>query len=199
LSESPIITFVRGITLLVILIALPGIAICWNHLPKNLWRESTPRLAAPKTEKTQYFRTDANNTDVAESAEFAFVFVPESTSVALPEEHAEVREEAVSTLPPPNPLYWEPHDTAIQHVSWEQNPVEVPQDFETLFLRLKTLGVTYYKLEKWGNQGTLYRFSCCVASSETYSYEKHFQSIGTDAVTVTQRVIADVEKWKNVR
>jgi len=40
--ESPIIHILRSVTLLTILIAVPGIAIFWNHLPKNVVNNSMP-------------------------------------------------------------------------------------------------------------------------------------------------------------
>jgi hypothetical protein len=94
-------------------------------------------------------------------------------------------------------------DTPIQQVAWEHPataPPQVtqPQDFESLERHLKALGAKYYRLEKWGNRGELFRFACLVAPAESYSYEKHFQAIGTDPVTVMQSVIADIETWKNV-
>ena len=41
-SESPLIHFVRSVALLSILVAVPGIAIFWNHLPKNMANLSAP-------------------------------------------------------------------------------------------------------------------------------------------------------------
>ena len=168
LSESPIITFVRGFTLLAILITLPGLAICWNHLPKDVRGESVPSSPAPDTETTS-------------------VFAPESIPLAL----TEVQAEEV----PPQPIS-PVRDGAVRQVSWEPSRTESPLDFESLKLHLQALGVTSYSLKKWGNSGELFHFSCLVAPSESYTYEKHFQHIGSDAATVIQKVIADIERWK---
>jgi len=201
LSESPIITFVRGITLLAVLVALPGIAVCWNHLPKDLWNGSAPSSASPKVEKTGYFQRDSIG-----FARPTPKFTPEAVYSALPD--APVQPEMRSELPvasvaaqnPPIQNHWTPHNTAIQQVSWEQPlPTAPPQDFESLGLRLSALGATHYKLEKWGNRGDLFRFSCFVALSENHSHTKHFQAIGSDVVTVMQTVIADIERWRNMR
>jgi len=208
LSESPIITFIRGITLLAILIALPGIAICWNHLPKDLWSESTPSAVSPKVEKTQYFQQNS-----IESARSISAFVPEATYSALPDVPvlSDMPVAGVAVQNPPIQSHWtQSHwtppnmaiqpNTAIQQVSWEQHPSTAsPQDFESLGLRLEALGATYYKLEKWGNRGELFRFSCFVALSENHAHTKHFQAIGSDVVTVMQTVIADIERWRNMR
>jgi hypothetical protein len=163
-SESPVIVFVRGIALLAMLIALPGIAVFWNLLPKD-----TGRAAAPNSAPVDFFK-NAN-----ESAAPVSVFAPV----------------VVSPFPLPS------SESAHQQVSWNQSPPPSPTDFSSLELHLKTLGAKHCRLAPWGVQGELYRFSCWVASSESYSYEKHFESIGSDEVTVIRSVIADIERWKN--
>jgi len=169
-------------------------------LPKDFWSKSTASPATPTTEKTQHFRKDSG-----EPAKSVSMFVPESIYPALPESHIlptarmEIPVASVSSPQPSIQSHWAPPDPAIQQVSWEHSRAELPQDFESLGMRLEELGATYYKAEKWGNRGELFRVSCFVAPSEAHTYEKHFQSIGSDVVTVMQTVIADIEKWKNNR
>jgi len=178
LSEAPIITFVRGITLLAFLTVLPGIAVCWNHLPKDLWSESAPSPVA---------------TDIDESAS---IFTQESINPALPPDAASPKVQVVEAPQ----LQSSPVPSMVaQQVSWEPPRAESPQNFESLKLRLQTLGATSYSLQKWGNRGELFRFSCLVAPSEPHTYEKYFQFIGTDAVTVIKTVIADIEQWKHAQ
>ena len=180
------ITFIRGFTLLAILIALPGLAIFWNHLPKDLWSKS-----APKIEKQQFFPKDSG-----ESATSVSLFAPGSVPSVSPEIPVATAARAVST-----PLHEQPilPNNPIRQVSWEHPRTELPQDFESLKLRLHALGTKSYSLQKWGNRGELFRFSCFVAPSEPHTYEKHFQFIGPDAVTVMQTVITEIEQWKNVQ
>jgi hypothetical protein len=192
LAESPIIVFVRGITLLATLIALPGIAIFWNFLPKNPEYTHSTKTTPSNTEESQFFRKNGGELATSVSA-----FAPESVYPALPEMQTEPVRPRPAT---PVPSYT---NTAIQQVSWEQSPMALPQtaapqNFESLERYLKALGAKYYRLEKWGNRGEFFRFSCLVAPSESYSYEKYFQAIDADAVAVMQSVIADIEKWKNV-
>jgi negative regulator of sigma E activity len=101
-------------------------------------------------------------------------------------------EQAIS-LPAPKAASGVP----IQQVSWEGSRSPSPQNFELMEQHMKALGATYYRLEKWGNRGELFRFSCFVTPLEPHSYEKHFQAIGADAVTVMRSVITDIEAWKN--
>ena len=199
LFESPVIHFVRSITLLATLVTVPGIAICWNHLPRDLWNKSVPNPVTPKTEKIQFFQKDS-----CESAKSVSMFVPESIYPVLPEPVAlaEVQAEVQTKMQKESIPFQKSQDlpdAAIQQVSWEHSRMELPHNFESLELRLKVLGAKYYKLEKWGNRGELFRFSCSVPPSEPYSYEKYFQAIGTNEMMVMRTVIADIEKWKNVQ
>jgi hypothetical protein len=186
LSESPIIHFFRGVALLATLIFVPGIAIFWNHLPKAHVNKSSPKPVAIKTEESQFIRKDSS-----ESAVFISALPPESISPSLPEPIIE------PTFSPPAPRV--ASEVSIQQVSWERSQQQPPQNFELLEQYLKTLGATYYRLEKWGNRGELFRFSCFVTPLEPHSYEKHFQAIGADAVTVMRSVIAEIEAWKSVK
>ena len=158
-AESSIIHLLRSVTLLSVLVFVPGIAVFWNHLPKNVVNssESSPSDEVPIP------REDS---------------IEPSASPAAPKFATE---------------------SSIQQVSWESSatPSPPPLDFASLERRLKALGATHYQLAKWGNQGDLFRFVCLVTSSEPYVYEKQFQGIGPDALTVMQSVIADVEKWKS--
>jgi len=182
-SESSIIHFVRGITLLATLCVVPSIAIFWNHLPKTFASQSASRLTAPQIEIAQPTREDSS-----ESATSTAMFVP---GTIYPPSPVVSMEPAFS-----NPAPKTASEVSIQQVSWDPSRREPPQNFESLQNRLKVLGATYYRLEKWGNRGELFRFSCFVTPSESNAYEKHFQSIGADAVTVMRSVIADIEAWK---
>lgn len=61
---------------------------------------------------------------------------------------------------------------------------------------LKMLGAQYYRLEKWGSQGDMFRFSCYVSPSMTSRYQKYFQAIDSDEVSVMQRVLEEIKSWK---
>ena len=75
-------------------------------------------------------------------------------------------------------------------------PESSRHSFSELENRLKQLGAKYYRLEKWGSNGELYRFSCYVTPSGTQQYQKHFQAIDSDELRVMESVIRDIEHWK---
>ena len=158
-AESPFIHIVRSAVLLGTLIVVPGIAIFWNHLPKNpVYRTSPATHSLPATP--------------SESVHTVLSPVPSSIQPAVPQAIQHIARGQAQALPMP------------------------PLDFTALEHRLKALGATYYQLEKWGDRGELFRFVCLVTPPGAYGYEKHFQSIGTDAIALIQSVIADIEAWK---
>ena len=175
--------------MLVVLIALPGIAICWNFLPKDLWLVSAPSPVAAKVGKSQ-----PSQVEFVPPASQVSVFSP--ASIQVPSSVLQTPPQAI--LAPTAPLQASQHPP-IQQVSWEPSSSGTPPGFETLEFRLKALGATYYRLEKWGNRGELFRLSCFVAPTENPTYTKHFQAIGSDVVAVMQTVITEIEKWKNAR
>jgi len=183
------ITFIRGFILLAVLLALPTIAVCWNHLPKHRWSRSEPSSATREMETSQFLQKFPG-----ESAYFDSAFMPESSpSVWSP---PEVQTAATEI---PQPYMASVQERMSRQVSLEYPQTTSPQNFESLKRHLQTLGATSYSLEKWGNRGEFFRFSCSVASSKSYAYEKYFQAIGADEIAVIQTVVADIERWKNVQ
>ncbi|MDR2642187.1 MAG: hypothetical protein LBC74_05280 [Planctomycetaceae bacterium] len=82
------------------------------------------------------------------------------------------------------------------------------RDFSEIVKELQQLGATYYCLEKWGDQGELFRFRCYVNlpnmplenksnQPNNYRYQKFFQHIGNDQINVMEHVIGEIKKWKN--
>jgi len=182
-SESPIIHFVRSVTLLATLCVVPSIAIFWNHLPKTFANQSATRLTVSQTEMEQPMHKDSSEAATSLSTFAPGAIFPPSSEMSM---------EPVFS----RPVSKTASEASIRQVSWDPSMRELPQNFESLQNRLNVLGATYYRLEKWGNRGELFRFSCFVTPSDTNAYEKHFQSIGADAVTVMRSVIADIEAWK---
>ena len=195
MSESPIITFIRGITLLTLLVALPGIAICWNHLPSDPWGKITLSPPESNAKETQHHRKDTG-----EWTQSVSVFAPESIYPVLSEAQVPVSPQTQSEHHEKNAFLQNTYyNTAIRQPVRDPLPAVSPHDFETLGAQLESLGATYYKVEKWGNRGELFRVSCFVSPPGNHTYERHFHSIGADVITVMQTLIADIERWKNTR
>jgi len=184
LSESPIIHVLRSLTLLATLVAIPGIAVCWNHLPKDIWNRFSPQA-----EPEHFLKKNDEETKTVS------IFDPAATDFALPEPGALpiVPAENAPVLFASVPSHGIVPEASIQQVSWEQSA----HDFPAMEHRLKTLGVTHYRIEQWGNRGELVRFSCTVTPLENSAYQKYFQAIGVDAEAVMRSVVADIEQWKS--
>ncbi|MDR2170515.1 MAG: hypothetical protein LBP59_10270 [Planctomycetaceae bacterium] len=83
------------------------------------------------------------------------------------------------------------------------------RDFSEIVRELQQLGATYYCLEKWGNQGELFRFRCYVnpngaaaidnnQQNNNNKYQKFFQHIDNDQIRVMEHVINEIKKWKGI-
>ena len=65
--------------------------------------------------------------------------------------------------------------------------------FTAIQLRLRELGATYYLLETWGQDGSLYRFHCKVALSDNPRYNRHFEATDANPMAAMQQVLEQVE------
>lgn len=65
--------------------------------------------------------------------------------------------------------------------------------------RLRQLGAVSYRLETWGNDGGLFRFSCSVAVAGNLECTKQFESTDPDALRAMTRVVGEIEAWIGMR
>ncbi len=235
-SESSFIRLLRAGVLLGTLIMIPGVAVCWNLLPKHHYESSFLTESPP---------VEAADTDLeTEESPEPFVDPPFPVSIDSVDTQSSlirstpdsgrsptVRSEPTMELNPssatdpfamtsavPGPIKamnWNEEDemkaipipTAFEEQNVVASPSVVPttipvpgespqQNFPRLESELQTLGAKYYRLEKWGSRGELFRFSCYVAASEPYSYQKLFEAVDNDGIRVMERVIADIRAWR---
>ncbi len=86
-------------------------------------------------------------------------------------------------------------------------PVEVPQPvaptleakLSPLLQQLRELGATEYALEKWGNEGQLYRFRCAMPLKQSDQLTQHFEATQAQAAESIQQVLAEVSAWQTAR
>lgn len=62
--------------------------------------------------------------------------------------------------------------------------------------RLRELGVGYYLLETWGEQGQLFRFYCRVAVAGNPTCSHYFDAVDADPLAAMGKVIQQVEAWR---
>lgn len=206
-SDSTLIHFLRSAVLLAALVAVPGAAVCWNMLPKSHFsnEEGAETLADapepcllepcsaepdsdPATMATETLPTLAVEDsgaikrmggNVPDSRDVRIPSAFEHQSVVLAAQNAEVAPKTAQTYVP---------NAVTSHDA---------RNFPSLENRLKLLGAKYYRLEKWGSSGDLFRFSCYVSAVGPHRYQKHFQAIDTDELRVMESVIREIEQWKN--
>ena len=81
--------------------------------------------------------------------------------------------------------------------------VRVPANAEaglaTMERRLRELGATYYVLEKWGDEGDLYRFECHVAISADADHNRYFEATAERPHSAVDTVLRQVELWRSDR
>jgi len=220
-NESPLIRLLRAAVLLGTMILIPGVAVCWNLLPKQR-HGSENVIEAPPTDDPVTGEQETSDDDDSSSS---LSQPPVLQAAPIRMECEPTLESNPATGPVPLPLSPTP-DGPIKTMSWEEEsrtmtvsvpltleepntssmpvmPTIIPvsgvapqRSFPLLESELHTLGATRYRLEKWGSRGELFRFSCYVASSEPYHYQKLFQEIDSDEIRVMERVIDDIKSWR---
>ncbi|OHB81769.1 MAG: hypothetical protein A2W31_07475 [Planctomycetes bacterium RBG_16_64_10] len=62
--------------------------------------------------------------------------------------------------------------------------------------RLRELGATYYVLEKWGEDGALYRFECRVPIAADADHSRYFEAMAEQPISAMNNVLNQVETWR---
>ena len=213
-AESPFVRLLRAAILLGALILIPGVAVCWNLLPKQhretaIFAKTIP-ADEPLFEEPESFDDNglsalpeppvlqALNEPTLELNPIADTYpFPVASAASNPiRAMSWDAENETQTVPIPSALE-SPNTVPLPTPSTTPGHGIAPQrSFPMLEAELQALGVKYYRLEKWGNRGELFRFSCHVASTGQYSFLKLFQEIDSDEIRVMERVIADIKDWQ---
>lgn len=109
-----------------------------------------------------------------------------------------VQSERIATAP-----YHRPISSTVSDISPNQpSPPQIPISPD--FVRLENLlrnqsGAVSTRIECWGAQGKLYRYSCYVATNNSaHGVQKHFQAIASDPMQALQRVAQEIQNWQSV-
>jgi hypothetical protein len=180
--------------------------------PENLHSDHEPATELPTTSSLSFPPSPVFLSEPYESKPTELKFYDSRPQVMIPEQNASIKtmggtDERTLEQPIPNSfnnksaivLAAEPSEP-IRNVNYSvdhRTTATVPQQsFPVLENQLKQLGAKYYRLEKWGSRGELFRFSCYVSPSEPYQYQKYFQAIDTDELKVMESVIEEIKRWK---
>ena len=87
-----------------------------------------------------------------------------------------------------------PNVSRLPPTTYKQKAVKAHENrFLTIQERLRTLGARYYRLETW-EDGQSFHFVCRIAEGESAKiYEAH----GSDPLGTMEKVLKQVEIWKN--
>lgn len=120
------------------------------------------------------------------------------SSIAFAAEPSEQRqfEQIQPAQRSPQPTLAEPTPKQNLFANQQTTKITPQRNFLVLENQLKQLGAKYYRLEKWGSRGELFRFSCYVSPSESHQYQKYFQAIDSDELRVMESVIEEIKLWK---
>jgi hypothetical protein len=216
-EEYPFIQFVRAGILLFALIAVPGIAVCWNVLPKyNFPKYNFHSIFFEDNKPEQQNNSEVNplqpkRIQTNNIPELPVLFGKTNDTAEIRTASGERNDEAAAMNIPaafvPSPAEWASAvasnaQTANEIDNTQENmqtavPVSEPKtDYPALEKELNLLGAKYYRLEKWGRQGDLFRFSCYVSPNSEITYQKYFQAIDADEIRVMQRVVNEIKQWK---
>ena len=226
--ESTFIHVLRGSVLLAALIAIPGMAVCWNLIPKAFVQQEETEDVSP--EMSDLLRQDLSEISANTESMASFESLQKTSPNIF---RGSVTDPFAPVVEPLQPISSEtarikrmggmvddgenrlipnafPQENAVWASQTAEPTLKVAKQVETadsrrsfpvLENRLKQLDAKYYRLEKWGNRGDLFRFSCYVSASGTQhsqeSFQKHFQAIDSDELRVMENVIAQIEQWKN--
>jgi len=62
---------------------------------------------------------------------------------------------------------------------------------------LRALGAVYYLLERWGEDGQIYRFQCRMAMNQDPNHFCSFQATDRMPLAAMQQVLAQIETWRS--
>lgn len=216
--ERPFFVLLRGIILLAAVILIPLAAIFWKGIPTwfDKVTEAIPQLFgdAESSDMPEAFPDlplKAQEVPVATSQSTAQAtrdFSPQMLAAAPQVPYAAAhssRTSPVRELYPDRPL---PSDTSYAPMSFSAAQstsgnnavgnnanVSLGSQQQSLVAELERLGAQYYRLEKWGTRGELYRLSCLVSPPGISHYQKHFQTVDEDCSKALINMIEQITRW----
>ncbi|MDR2345694.1 MAG: hypothetical protein LBE18_06475 [Planctomycetaceae bacterium] len=214
----------RSGVLILVLILLPAVAVCWNMIPKNIfWKEKVNSVVQnDKNDPSGYVQIDQLDTNDSDSV-WLKSSIPLNadpllndalsgnadilSSGGVRDQNSFGGDSDIVRFIPMTPLKPQENSVSNRMLGDNTNRLKRQRDFAEIVAELQNLGATYYCLEKWGNQGELFRFRCYVnpngvpnngSQQNSYKYQKFFQHIDNDQIRVMEHVIDEIKMWKNM-
>jgi hypothetical protein len=75
-------------------------------------------------------------------------------------------------------------------------PRSFQEQVEPLLAQLRQFGVIEYALERWGDGGALYRFTCEMPLGASDQLTQQFEAVAADPQVSVEQVLAEVSQWQ---
>ena len=170
------VVFLRAVVMIVVLVGLPAAWVYYGPLPRGAQRVVDRVLSVAQSAIGWEQRVEAAG-DLKSAPRFDF------SSEAAPAYSPGIGAPAA-------PL-----------AEVERNPAADPnqalsQQAEPLLARLRSLGAAEYTLEKWGNQGQLYRFCCAMPLAQSDDHTRQFEAVAENPLASIEQVVGEVASWQ---
>jgi len=169
----------RAIVMLVVLVGLPAAWVYYGPLPGRV-QGVVDRVVAAAKETLGLEKTAMPEVEAVAAPYFDPAVVPVAAV-----EKAEVVAQATEVASP-GLLPTRAAPTLEERVA-------------PLLERLRTLGASDYSLEKWGNDGQLYRFCCAMPLSADDHLSQQFEAVNVEPGESIQEVLTEVTNWQMAR
>lgn len=216
--DSAFIKFLRSAVILSATIALPTLAICWKSIPgggetffDSFKKTFVSFFEEPQSKVDTDYRKSSNekksseaNGQLQQNKEFQGKKPTRDSQKSVEQvAHSDAKDSVVVSTAQYEAGFVR-NNTDYKGKRGEssgetKNNYQISDAFSQLESTLhKQLGATSSRLETWGVQGKLYRYSCYVASPRgPQEIQKHFQAIESDPLQALKTVVAEVQRWQN--
>ena len=186
----------RAVIMLSVLVGLPAAWVYYGPLPPQAqsvidrfvgqakstlgWEDT--QLADPNVVNAPFFDpavTPASNTE------------PEYSPQDFPEPN-------VAQLTPPNQSMVATARETPATTPTASSP-SLEEQLTPLLQQLQAQGASEYKLEKWGHQGSHYRFCCDMPLPFNPSATQQFEAVHPEPSLAIQQVLTEITTWKTAR
>lgn len=197
--SEKITNFFRGIIVFLFLITLPLVAIYWDYMPFGVkagfhWLRSQISHSNIQTEEP------FQETPILEPAEE----MQSQRIFAETKNHAFSVENNISLFPVQQVSHQQPKQAVIpvtqaffQSEAHADKKVIQNSEIQDLEQEIQRLGANQCRLETWGKDGQLYRFSCfAIPCTGSCGFQKHFQQIAPTPEEAMKKVHRQLSDWQ---
>ena len=178
--------FIRSALMILALIVIFLIAVFWNGLPEKMnlplsWKQFFQQDEEEK-EPQPKSKSDSNNPKKSEPTPIHEEPISQDETESLVLDPTE-------SLTEPEPVF--PPEANIEPAAVAEE--NLPEEYKTLKETLEMeFNATEFRVEPWGSEGNLYRFSCYITDPPGSGAKKLLQAIQPTPTEAIQKVLDDL-------